>query len=281
MLDLNPQAEIYVPDWSNPDQALKRTTHLAIAAHADDVEIMAQHGILTCYDQKDRHFTAVIVTDGSGSPRSGKFKNISDEKMVWIRMSEQKKAADIGKYSAVVFLNYPSYMVRSPDEKQVALDIEAILRATRPETIYTHQPADRHRTHVAVAIRAIEALRHLQANERPKTVYGCEVWRSLDWVLEEDRVVLDVSGYQALRQQLLNVFESQIAGGKRYDRAAIGRQDANATFRTSHSVDVMESASFALNMTPLMKGGDIGAFIAGLISRFADDVREGIDEASL
>lgn len=279
-LDLNPSAEIYVPDWSDPTAALRRTTHLAIAAHQDDVEIMAQHGILTCYDQKDSHFTAVIVTDGSGSPRSGRFKNVSDEKMVWIRTAEQKKAADIGKYSAVVFLNYPSFTVRSPDDEQVVADLAAIIRQAKPSVIYTHQPADRHRTHVAVAIRTIAALRQLQPAERPKTLYGCEVWRSLDWVLDDDRVVLDVSGYQSLREQLLHVYESQIAGGKRYDRAAIGRQDANATFRTSHTVDVMESAAFALDMTSLMKGGDISAYIANLIRRFADDVREGIEDAS-
>ncbi len=280
MLELNPQAEIYVPDWSNPDEAIRRTTHLAIAAHQDDVEIMAQHGILTCYEQKDRHFTAVIVTDGSGSPRSGRFKNVSDEKMVWIRTSEQKKAADIGRYSAVVFLNYPSSIVRSPDEPQVIEDLAAILRSAKPDIVYTHQPADRHRTHVAVLVRLIEAIRRLKKNELPGALYGCEVWRSLDWVLEDDRMVLDVSGYEPLRQQLLNVFESQIAGGKRYDRAAIGRQNANATFRTSHSIDVMESASFALDMTSLMHSGDVGAYVAGLVTRFADDVREGIEEAS-
>jgi len=34
-------AEIFVPDGSSIDQALRRTTHVAIAAHPDDIEIMA------------------------------------------------------------------------------------------------------------------------------------------------------------------------------------------------------------------------------------------------
>lgn len=277
-MDLNPSAEIYVPDWSDPIQAIRRTTHLAIAAHQDDVEIMAQPGILACYEQKDQHFTAVIVTDGSGSPRSGRFKNVHDEKMMWIRCAEQKKAADIGKYSAVVFLNYPSSTVKSLDEDEVVADLCSVLSAARPSVLYTHQPADRHRTHVAVTVRVIEALRKLPAGERPKKLYGCEVWRSLDWVLDQDRITFDLSGHQALREQLLRVFDSQIAGGKHYDRAAIGRQDANATFRMTDTVDAMESAAYALDMTQLMAGGDISSFIGRLIHRFSDDVREAIED---
>jgi len=100
----------------------------------------------------------------------------------------------------------------------------------------------------------------------------------LDWALENDLTVFDLSGHQELREQLLSVFASQIAGGKRYDRAAIGRQDANATFRSAQSVDVMESAAYALNMTSLMGEGDVGSFIARLIHRFSDDVREAIED---
>ena len=39
-------AEIWVPDGVGEEAALKRTTHMSIAAHQDDVEIMALEGIL-------------------------------------------------------------------------------------------------------------------------------------------------------------------------------------------------------------------------------------------
>ena len=39
-------AEIFVPEGTPALQALARTTHLAIAAHEDDIEIMAIDGIL-------------------------------------------------------------------------------------------------------------------------------------------------------------------------------------------------------------------------------------------
>ena len=60
-------ADIFVPDGSAPDAALARTTHLCIAAHQDDIEIMAYHGIAECFGRKDRGFTGVVVTNAPAS----------------------------------------------------------------------------------------------------------------------------------------------------------------------------------------------------------------------
>ena len=87
-----PTADIFVPDGSPVAAALARTTHLCIAAHQDDIEIMAWHGIAECHDSKDRWFTGVVVTDGSGSPRAGKFANHNDEQMKAVRREEQRAA---------------------------------------------------------------------------------------------------------------------------------------------------------------------------------------------
>ncbi|RPJ85479.1 MAG: PIG-L family deacetylase, partial [Acidobacteria bacterium] len=66
-----PNAEIFVPGDEPAADALARTTHLCLAAHQDDIEIMAFHGISECFGRTDRHFTGVTVTDGAGSPRDG------------------------------------------------------------------------------------------------------------------------------------------------------------------------------------------------------------------
>ena len=39
----------------------------------------------------------------------------------------------------------------------------------------------------------IEALRELPPSQHPEHLYGCEVWRSLDWMVDEDKVLLDAS----------------------------------------------------------------------------------------
>ncbi|MEW5961592.1 MAG: PIG-L family deacetylase, partial [Chloroflexota bacterium] len=89
-------AQIFVPDGLPPEAALARTTHLAIGAHQDDLEIMAIDGILQCFQRTDKWFTGVVVTNGRGSPRAGLYQDYSDEQMWAVRNKEQKKAAIIG-----------------------------------------------------------------------------------------------------------------------------------------------------------------------------------------
>src|SRR5687767_9319233 len=75
--------DIYVPDGRSLE-SLSDTTHLAIGAHQDDLELMAFHGISECYDKPKRGFTGVVVTSGSSSPRSGQFAKTSDREMIAI-----------------------------------------------------------------------------------------------------------------------------------------------------------------------------------------------------
>jgi hypothetical protein len=77
---------------------------------------------------------------------------------------------------------------------------------------------------------------------------------------------------------LLGVFDSQIAGGKRYDLATMGRRRANATYFETHGVDLTTGLSFAMDMTPLVLNDDQEplALVEDLIQRFAQDVSERI-----
>src|SRR6186997_2575740 len=96
----HPAADIFVPDPNlTPEAALARTTHLCVAAHQDDIEIMAYHGITECFGRSDRWFSGVIVTNGAGSPRSGIYGSYTDAQMQEVRRQEQRKAALVGEYS--------------------------------------------------------------------------------------------------------------------------------------------------------------------------------------
>jgi LmbE family N-acetylglucosaminyl deacetylase len=270
----NPNAEIYVPDGSAEDVALSRTTHLSVGAHQDDLEIMAFHGILECFGKSDRYFTGVTVTNGAGSPRDDLYAHYTDEQMQTVRRLEQKKAAFVGEYAAHVFLDYSSSAVKDPANANVIADLKEVLRATRPRVIYTHNPADKHDTHVAVVLRVIRALRELPEELRPERLYGCEVWRNLDWLNDQDKVVFDVSAHENLATSLVGIFDSQICGGKRYDLATMGRRRANASYLESHATDVATSVIFGIDLTPLSKDVrlDVQDYIAGFINRFAQEV---------
>jgi LmbE family N-acetylglucosaminyl deacetylase len=267
-------AEIYIPDNVPVLEALSRTTHLCIAAHQDDVEIMAPHPILECFQRKDKWFTAVVMTDGRGSPRSGIYKNYSDEDMRRVRIAEQLKAAIVGEYSALIMLDYPSKFIKDGKNQTSILDLATILKYCQPQFVYTHNLADKHDTHVAVALKTISASRSLPVEARPQKLYGCEVWRGLDWLVDADKIVLNVSQQENLQAALLGIFDSQISGGKRYDLASLARLRANATFFESHEVDVASALSFTMDLSPLLKDEQIDPleFVKGYIQRFSDDV---------
>jgi LmbE family N-acetylglucosaminyl deacetylase len=239
---------------------------------------MAAQPILECFQQQHKGFTGVIMTDGRGSPRNGTYAQTTDEEMRLVRIKEQCKAADIGEYSALVLLDYPSVEIKNASDGRCVEDILQILRATKPKIIFTHNLADKHDTHVAVGLRVIEALRRLAPDERPQKVLGCEVWRSLDWLNDDDKVVMDLSNHENLQHALLGVFDSQIAGGKRYDLAAMSRRRANATFFESHGVDVMTGLSIAMDLTTLMNDSSVhpSDYITEFIQRFEMDVKARI-----
>jgi len=107
-------AEVFIPDGAPEEQALGRTTHLCIAAHQDDIEIMAAQPIVECFQQANAWFTGVVVTDGRGSPRDSLYKEYTDDEMRAVRFHEQRKAAYVGEFSAQVMLPARSSRTR-PD----------------------------------------------------------------------------------------------------------------------------------------------------------------------
>lgn len=267
-----PRGEIYIPDGSTVDTALTRATHLAIGAHQDDLEIMAQHGIEACYKNEDQHFVGMTVTDGGGSPRGS---NTTDEAMQDIRAQEQRTAADIGCYSAMVQTRYPSSAIKEGDADVMA-DLLEVLKRTRPEVIYLHNPADKHHTHVALLSHSIQAIREyvkdIPIDQRP-TVYGCEVWRGLDWLTDsEDKTVLPINNLE-LAEKLLGAFESQNTD-KHYDAATLGRWVANATYAESHAVNDTIAAIYAMDLAPLMNDCSLtlNEFIKTHLDRMADSI---------
>ena len=274
MIKLNPLARLTIPDGKTVPDAISRTTHLGIGAHQDDLEFMAFHGILACYDKDDRWFGGVTITDGRGSSRAGKFKDWSDEQIAVERIREQEAAAVIGQYSFIAQLGFNSAAVRDAQQTAVRDELRRILEVSRPEVVYLHNLADKHDTHVGCALRCIEAMRQLPQAERPKRVYGCEVWRDLDWLVDTEKTPMPISARPELARALNEVFATQIAGGKRYDLAVLGRRTANATFSNAHSTDQESAMQWAMDLTPLAQDDSLDpiAYTVGFIDRLKADV---------
>lgn len=249
-------------------------TELVVVAHQDDIEIGVPQAIIKGYQSDKYGMVGVVCADGSGSPRSGKFATMTNEEMMKVRRLEQIKAAEIGDYSALVMLNYTSGQLKDRNNADPKNDIKEIILNYKPETMYIHNLADKHPTHVGVAVNCIKALRELPKEARPKKLYGCEVWRNLDWLSDDEKVFFDLTGYEQLMRDVLDVYESQIAGGKEYCTAAIGRRAGNATFSASHGVDVAEHVAYGMDLTILIEDDSIDPkqYIVGKIMDFANDL---------
>jgi len=275
----NKNARTFVPDGKTIEEAISRTTYLGIAAHQDDLEIMCPSAIIECFSRTDKFFTGVVLTNGSGSPRSGRYANFSDGSMRELRIAEQEIAAKIGRYSAVIQLDYPSSEIKKPSSNHVIDDLIKIVSISSPQTIFTHSLFDKHETHVAAALRTISAIR--KSCKTFSKLIGCEVWGSLDWLPDSMKEVLDCSGFDNLLQALISVYDSQIGGGKRYDLAAIGRRLSNATFLESHEVDKISSAVIGIDMSSVViNNQDVLDFCKTYIDKFYSEISSRINRLS-
>lgn len=275
----NPCADLFVPDGTPIPEALARTTHLAIGAHQDDLEFFAFPGIVDCYQKKKKWFAGVICTDGGGSSRVGPYENVSDEEMKGIRLQEQRKAATVGEYGAILQLGYPSSVLKEASRAEPVQDLTQILDAAQAEVVYLHNPADKHDSHIATLLRSLTALRALPREERPRQTWGCEIWRSLDWLCDEDKACLSCSERPHLQAALNGVFDSQIAGGKRYDLAVMGRRLANATFLDPREGDQETGLTYALDLNPVVLDDEIDVveFTLGFVRKLEEDVRNRLE----
>ena len=131
----NSTPELFIPYGLAETEALSRTTHLGIGAHQDDLEFMAFHGILACFQNDMKWFAGVTCTNGAGSARTGPYAKFNDDQMQTIRRREQNLAAQIGRYGAMIQLDYPSAAVKDPHDNRLRDDLTGVLRAIAPMLI--------------------------------------------------------------------------------------------------------------------------------------------------
>lgn len=277
-------AEIHVPDGATPEEALSRATIVGIGAHPDDVEILGMPGILQALHHGGERFLGVVATHGVKAARSGEYSDLNYGDVRDIRMNEQKEAAEVGRYSAVVMLGYDSTEIKDIHDERPEQDLELILRNVLPERIYVHNPFDRHDTHVAVCLRTIGAIRRVSSETgwMPDHVYGCEVWRSLDWLAHCDRMALHVRDPEHLSERLIHVYRSQYMHDRQYEIALLGRRIVNATHQENHSLGADHQVEFAVDLMPLIHDPNLEmeAYVRHILSHFETDVFTRVDRFS-
>jgi hypothetical protein len=242
------------------------------------MEMMAYHGISLCLNREDLWMTGAVVTDGSDECWSSLYYQAGREPGERLQPKEQHKAACVGEYSAQIQLGYSTEKVKVSRDDAVVDELVAILERCRPGVVYLHNPTDQDNTHVAVFLRALNALRKLPRDCHPQRVYGCELLGSLDWLLDEDKEMLSGSAHPSIASSIAGVFDSRNREAKRYDRAKAGRCLANATYRVSSISDRETAVDYAMDLTPLIRDDHLSVanYTCEYIRRFQKDIETRI-----
>lgn len=278
LLESPRKTQIYVPDGATPEAALARTRVMCIGAHADDLEILSFWLILRALGFWN--YFGVVVTNGAGSPRQGRYRDFTDDEIVALRKSEQFESADIGKFSGVAMLGHSSSSLDGPDRETVVSELAELIEAAQPEILVIHNFFDRHRTHRSCMWRAVEAIHRVRPDARPTELLGGEVWGPINHLPAHRIRNFDASDPDGLLPRLLRAFRSQTVGGKRYDEAVPAGFLHNRTFAQSHEVDGNEQALMhCLDLTPLIDPQvDRREFLRDIMCEWHNDTLEGNDD---
>ena len=216
-------------------EVLPKCDSIHIGAHQDDAEIGG--GIF--HPDVDLSLAAVVVvTDGAGVPVPDDLKDtIKPEQIPGVRCDEQLLAGEICGCRAVACLNLPSKLAKVYDpDGPAAVTIRKMLQVKPFKLVATHNPFDRHATHVGVGVHVINELRKLAPDKLPTRAIGIEVWGSLDTFPASGLQIVPIQA--SIELQLAAISAFQIANkGKNYPWAAVGRRLQNVTMAESHSVD--------------------------------------------
>ena len=282
-------ADLFIPD-AKPEARARLGAHDPfgrIGAHHDDLEFMAAHyPILKGFSVPgERWFTR----RGGGRTARAAPGTVSNAD---VQRRPDGGSAPPGAAQgrlrrrlrgATTQLGHPSSNVKDPAHKAVPADHRRLGRCQTPRSCARSTPTTwPTSTRPTSALpKPSPAIRRLEPKaERPSKLVGCEVWRDLDWMNDQDKVVMNLDGHENLADALMGVFDSQICGGKRYDLATRGRRKAHATYFESHATDQHTALIWGMDLTPLMHGGDPATHVTAFMKRFEDEVLARVSKLS-
>ena len=204
----------------------------------------------------------------------------TDAEMVEVRRDEQRRAAELGGFGAVVQLGHPSGDVKSADGVTSLADELASILEVSPSAEPLHAQSGRQARHPSSGDGGDRARgtptaddacdrRGSSASRGGATSTGWATARSCGSTPRRT---------SALAQQFAAVYESQIDGAKRYDVAIQGRRRANATMHGIRSTDDAEEVIVAIDLTPLLRNDDLDPveYTLAAIDRLRADVETSL-----
>ena len=190
-----------------------KSENIGVFAHPDDAEISSG---LPMLGAKNGWLT-VIVTDGAMSVSHADLGEHSVKELVDIRWKEQCDAAVISKTPAI-HLSYPSAAVNGVMGLAKQAEVVSVLASwvnTMPniKSIYTHNPIDKHPTHLGILNVLAGALYSERFNPKIEEIYGMKVWGGVD-ALPEKQFKL----FSTTDQEIIDKIEAMVKCYKSQNR---------------------------------------------------------------
>ncbi|MBI2147883.1 PIG-L family deacetylase [Candidatus Woesearchaeota archaeon] len=193
---------------------------IVLAAHPDD-DMIGCGGSLAKREPTD-HATIVYFTSGEAGSMT-----ISPDMLKGIREEEARKAAVVLGIDDLVFLRHPDgHLQNSGYGDEAAQQLTRLLRACRPDVLYTHSAYDAHADHRAVAEITRQAVFGASGNHfgsaganpwRVPTVLAYEVWTPH----QNPQLIVDITDVMDKKLDALRQHASQVEQ-TRYDEAVHG-----------------------------------------------------------
>ncbi len=171
---------------------------LVIAPHHDD-EAIGCGGTVLAHLARGKEVQVVIVQDGSGAEGA---LGMTREELIAVREEESRACARLMGNGPPLFLRFSHVDETGLDS--VAAELERVVDAFRPDTIFTPFVLDTHREHACTAAALARALR---GNKGKADVYSYEVW---GLCIPNTAVAIDE--FMDRKCELINCFASQTKG---------------------------------------------------------------------
>jgi len=181
---------------------------LVFCAHPDD-EIIGCGGTLAKLSEQSATITVVMFTKGETG-----YTQVSQK-----RDFLQVKEEEINRYDHILGIN-KRIVLGKPcqgviNDKETYQQCIKILREERPEVVFTHNPADRHRDHLAVSQVTMEAC--WKASEPVLADYG-EPWYvsqvfffEIFELFSQPSLIVDITDTISKKKEAMQTQESQLS----------------------------------------------------------------------
>jgi LmbE family N-acetylglucosaminyl deacetylase len=195
---------------------------LVLAPHPDD-EVIGVGGILALHARQGDRVHVVVAFDGAAGVPAMAPESARDLRC---REALAGGRALSSATSALThqFLELPEgHEPTDAEFRRGAALLARILMERRPNSVYAPWPGDAHRDHRSLASALSVALEQIPTHQRPRHVWGFEVWSTL-----EASVLVDVTPVMEMKRAALACHASQ--GSDELTRRALGL----AAWRSAH-----------------------------------------------